>query len=92
MVIKATATVLAMVAMGLFVSACGDGEQEGQILRIAGIPDQNATRLARRYELLTSYLSEELGVKVEYVPTRRLLRSGHRVLCKTRSGSAGSVG
>lgn len=38
-------------------------------LFIAGIPDQNASTLARRYELLTDYLEAELGIDVEYVPT-----------------------
>lgn len=38
-------------------------------LSIAGIPDQNASKLARRYEVLETYLSEQLGIEVEYVPT-----------------------
>lgn len=55
-----------LLATGLVVS-CGDTEE--LTLRVAGIPDQSATSLARRYETLTSYLGEQLGVEVEYVPT-----------------------
>ena len=52
----------------IVLSACGaDGDDK--TLYVAGIPDQNASQLARRYEALTDYLSEELGVSVEYVPT-----------------------
>ena len=55
-----------LLAMAIIVS-CGD--PAGPKLRVAGIPDQSATNLARRYDALTSYLSEQLGVPVEYVPT-----------------------
>ena len=50
------------------MSACGDDGGKDS-LRIAGIPDQNAADLARKYGALTDYLSEKLGVEVEYVPT-----------------------
>jgi phosphonate transport system substrate-binding protein len=39
------------------------------ILKVGGIPDQDAARLARRYEGFANYLSEELDVPVEYVPS-----------------------
>ena len=39
------------------------------VLKVGGIPDQNAARLARRYEGFAEYLSQELGVSVEYVPS-----------------------
>ena len=42
---------------------------EEKTFYIAGIPDQNSSELALRYETLTDYLSEELDVNVEYVPT-----------------------
>ena len=60
---------LALAAFLVWVSllACGGGPHT--TLYIAGIPDQDATKLARRYGALTEYLSEELDVKVEYVPT-----------------------
>ena len=39
------------------------------MLRVGGIPDQDATRLARRYQGFAEYLSSRLGVAVEYVPS-----------------------
>ena len=39
------------------------------VLKVGGIPDQDAARLARRYQEFTAYLSRELDVKVEYVPS-----------------------
>ena len=39
------------------------------VLKVGGIPDQDAARLARRYQVFTDYLSEELDVEVEYVPS-----------------------
>jgi phosphonate transport system substrate-binding protein len=38
-------------------------------LSLAGIPDQEAQQLSRRFEGVENYLSETLGVEVEYVPT-----------------------
>ena len=37
--------------------------------KVGGIPDQDSARLARRYDSFANYLSKELGVKVEYVPS-----------------------
>ncbi len=53
--------------LGLLVVACG--AEETPTLRVGGIPDQDAERLARRYEIFSDYLSKELGVTVEYVPS-----------------------
>ena len=39
------------------------------MFHIVGIPDQNASTLAQKYDILTDYLSQELGLTVEYVPT-----------------------
>ena len=36
---------------------------------IGGVPDQEAATLNRRFGAVADYLSEELGVKVEYVPS-----------------------
>ena len=60
--------VAAVLSVGLSVGACGGGGA-GDTFYIAGVPDQNTTALARRSEALTSYLSEELGVDVKFVPT-----------------------
>ena len=59
---------VALIPTMLALSACEDDGDNGR-LRIAGIPDQNAASLARKYEALTDYLSEELDIEVEYVPT-----------------------
>jgi phosphonate transport system substrate-binding protein len=55
-----------LLATAIFAS-CSD--PTGPTLRVAGIPDQSATSLARRYDALTTYLEKQLGVEVEYVPT-----------------------
>ena len=59
-------------ALLLFATlACGSSVQsDGKpVLKVGGIPDQDTTRLARRYQGFANYLSEELGVQVEYVPS-----------------------
>ena len=67
---RALALAVLTFAISLFAAACGGGDDGGkQKFAIAGIPDQNADKLARRYEALTEYLSNELGVEVEFVPT-----------------------
>ena len=50
---------------------CEDDVEAGElpVLKIGGIPDQDAARLARRYDEFTAYLSSELDVEVEYVPS-----------------------
>ena len=61
----------------LALVACGRGdvspEQEASdslpTLKVSGIPDQDTSRLARRYEVFSYYLSEQLGVPVQYVPS-----------------------
>ena len=58
-----------LVLLFLLSLACAPGGQiEGKpVLKIGGIPDQNASRLARRYDGFANYLSQELKVPVEYV-------------------------
>ena len=66
---QATQRLAAIAAMAVvLLAACGRG-QEDQTFYIAGVPDQDAHKLARRYDALTAYLSNELSVSVEYVPT-----------------------
>ena len=48
--------------------ACG-GRDDGPVLKVGGIPDQNASRLARRYREFSDYLSQQLGVTVRYIPS-----------------------
>jgi phosphonate transport system substrate-binding protein len=38
------------------------------VIRVSGIPDENPTELARKYQPLVDRLQKELGVKVVYVP------------------------
>ena len=53
----------------LVLFACSSGDEAKEPFVIAGIPDQNVSDLTRRYSGLTEYLSDELGVVVEYLPT-----------------------
>ena len=55
------------VFIGLLAVSCA--QEESPTLRVGGIPDQDAQRLARRYEIFADYLSKELDVPVEYVPS-----------------------
>ena len=55
------------VFVGLLAIACA--QEDTPTLRVGGIPDQDAQRLARRYEIFADYLSKELDVPVEYVPS-----------------------
>ena len=52
----------------IFLGSLSCGQTAGEpILKIGGIPDQDASRLARRYGEFAEYLSEKLDVKVRYV-------------------------
>tara|TARA_Y100000588_G_scaffold205538_1_gene219365 strand:- start:2729 stop:3568 length:840 start_codon:yes stop_codon:yes gene_type:complete len=53
--------------MSIFLN-CG-GNEQSLVFTIAGIPDQNSTELARRYQEFTNYLSQTLQQEVKYVPT-----------------------
>lgn len=46
-----------------------DSGSEKPVFKIGAIPDQNASKLNRRFEELAKYLSEKTGLEVEYVPT-----------------------
>ncbi len=50
-----------------FSSACaGGGADSPETLYIGGIPDQETSLLVRRFDSLADYLSDKLGVPVEY--------------------------
>ena len=51
----------------LTVVACGGSDTP--TLKVGGIPDQDASRLVRRYDGFADYLSAKLGVNVEYIPS-----------------------
>ena len=57
-----------LLLISLGAVACSAAEDQ-PVLKIGGIPDQDAARLARRYESFSKYLSDRLGVRVEYVPS-----------------------
>lgn len=72
---KLFATMLAVLLM-LALTACSDEQETGsetekdtEVFKIGMIPDQNASDIARSMDSFADYLSEELGLKVEYVPT-----------------------
>lgn len=60
---------VSMVAVFVALLAMACAQEEAPTLRVGGIPDQDAQRLARRYEIFADYLSKELDVPVEYVPS-----------------------
>lgn len=60
---------LSIVSVLMMILAVACAQEETPTLRVGGIPDQDAQRLARRYEIFADYLSKELDVSVEYVPS-----------------------
>ena len=60
---------ISVVAVFIALLAAACAPEESPTLRVGGIPDQDAQRLARRYEIFADYLSKELDVPVEYVPS-----------------------
>ena len=57
----------ALVFVLLFIAACGGSDTP--VLRVGGIPDQDASRLVRRYDGFAAYLSQKLSVDVKYIPS-----------------------
>ncbi len=49
-------------------SGGGDAESE-KVLRFSAIPDDNTTELKEKFDPVAAYLSDTLGVPVEYVPS-----------------------
>ncbi len=57
-------------ALVLGIAACSESpDDDAPVLKVGGIPDQDTARLARRYESFSTYLSDALGVPVEFVPS-----------------------
>jgi phosphonate transport system substrate-binding protein len=50
-------------------ATCGLEESNDETLYIGGIPDQDTSLLVRRFGGVADYLSRQLGVNVEYVPS-----------------------
>ena len=70
-------TLTLALALALALAGCGNDEAPppedaaspgGEVLRFTAIPDQNTTELAEKFQPFAAYLSEALGVPVEYVP------------------------
>ena len=62
---------LAAVLTSLVAAGCGGGGSTSPtaVLRFTAIPDDNTTELARRFQPVATYLSERLGVPVDYIPS-----------------------
>lgn len=67
-----------LLALALFVAACGKGDAEkpavsgttatpAKTLRFSAIPDQNTTELKEKFDRIAAHLGKTLGVPVEYV-------------------------
>ena len=62
--------IFAVLSLMLGIAACSDSpDDDAPVLKVGGIPDQDTARLARRYESFSGYLSDTLGVPVEFVPS-----------------------
>ncbi len=61
---------LALVAFLMTTACTTNQESPVEVLRFSAIPDQNTTELQEKFQPLVDYLSQQLGVPVEYVPSR----------------------
>ena len=62
--------ILAIVSLLPGLAACsGSPHNDTPALKVGGVPDQDTARLARRFESFSKYLSDALGVQVEFVPS-----------------------
>ncbi len=72
-------SLIILVMLVFSLSACGqqdnksdEGKKEtktDEVFKIGAIPDQNATELGKGMTAVANYLSEETGLKVEFVPS-----------------------
>ncbi len=61
-------SIAALVLLAAFISACAEAKAGGGVLRFTAIPDHNTTELTEKFGPVADYLSNALGVEVEYVP------------------------
>ena len=64
---KALSFIVGALVIGLITVVATQAEKP-KVLRISAIPDENPQELLRKYEPFTTYLTQELGVAVEFVP------------------------
>jgi len=50
-------------------TAGGDAEDDKKVLKFSAIPDQNTTELKEKFDKWAVYLTDKLGVPVEFVPS-----------------------
>ena len=70
MLLKRDGCALALVAVLANTACTTSSERPAEPLRFSGIPDQNTTELEERFQPFAEHLSRQLGVPVEYVPSR----------------------
>jgi len=60
-----------VLAAAVCVAGCSGGGDPGadNVLRFTAIPDDNTTDLQEKFDPVAAYLSEKLGVPVQYVPS-----------------------
>lgn len=66
--IRSTWVLVLVLGTAVLVAACSSGS-EARTLYIAGIPDQDISVLETRFGKLAEYLSEEIGLDVQYLPS-----------------------
>ena len=59
---------LCILALPWALAGCSGGD-DGKVLYVGGIPDQNVAMLEARFDKLANYLTDELGLTVEYLPS-----------------------
>ncbi len=58
--------VLVLLTLGLFLASCTARASDTKTLRFSAIPDHGQTELRVKFDKVAKYLSEKLGVPVEY--------------------------
>lgn len=64
---RTTLAALAALTLAPLLPAVAQAQAQ-DVIRVSGIPDENPTELARKYQPLIDHLQKHLGVKVVYVP------------------------
>ena len=63
-------TAIPLLLISLFLAlGCAESEDDPSVLRFSAIPDQDLSEQQVKYERVARYLSEQLGVAVEFQPT-----------------------